>query len=286
MALWQKKLRFVLKINMEISSNKFNGLELHVVLDQEEIIAHETRRVSDYLPRIDYYRNAGYNLRIPSDLVGLSGTELATKIDQYVERERDAYSTFAEKYTAAFDRITASGAASVASKLYGIHVSESVTLVPTQFGTMASPLDILSDKPFFIRMDKFIDEPPVLSNGKDRTPEERLVHEIFAHGLTAPYRSGTILDDRMTNAINVRPKCKERLMDLLGRSILIRTGLIKHNDIAMQVKIVGDAPSVVDPAYYVDVIRADDGGIKFDGNIGDIVGNVIEAVGRSEKLNL
>lgn len=271
---------------MELSSNIVDRLELKVVLDKAEIIAHETRRVSDYLPRIDFYRNSGYNLRIPDDLIGLSGAELSAKIGKYVERESDEYLAFAEKHIAAFDRITTSGAVNVASKLYGIHVSESVTLVPTQFGTMASPLDILSDKPFYIRMDKFIDEPLVLSNGKDRTPEERLVHEIFAHGLTSPYRSGTILDDRMTNAIKVRPKCKERLMDLLGRSILIRTGLMKHSDIAMQVKIVGDAPSVVDPAYYTDVGRADDGGIKFDGNIGDIVGNVVEAIGRSEKINL
>ena len=120
------------------------------------------------------------------------------------------------------------------------------------------------DGPVFCRIPKY-------RGSRFRTERERefIVHEILAHGATAQIRNDTAIDES-------NPKCthqwhKERLMDLLGRTFLVRSGMMISDNIIMQDKAREKAGMDVDPLYYLDHSAPDENRLRYDGRFGDLV---------------
>lgn len=238
----------------------------------DKIIELELERVGRYLSNMGNYIKMGYKLRFPkvSNIASASYSDIKSAVTQEVVSDKDEYLRFKEAYLDAISLILNSGVDNIARDLYGLDLPNFIKIVPSSYGTISSPINIIKDTPMVIRLDKyFVGVQP-------RTKIETLVHEIWAHGFTAQYRANTELDDNLgSSTIKVYPKHKERLMDLFGRTLLVRSKLIERGKIVMQDNMYEDIKSEVDSAYYIDNVNQSELLIKDEGNLQKIIVNVI-----------
>jgi hypothetical protein len=148
----------------------------------------------------------------------------------------------------------------VARAVYGFEPVGRFEIVPTAYGTLGGQL--VMDGPVFCMIPKY-------RGNASRTETEFIVHEILAHGVTARLRNDTAMDES-------NPKCshqmhKERLMDLLGRTFLVRSGMMDPGAIKMQDRARENAAADVDPLYYVDAQNPDEYTLRYEGRFADLV---------------
>lgn len=256
---------------------KIGSLEVEIEDSLDNIINLDVERVGRYLNSFDNYLSLGYKIRFPDipNIKSASYGEIRNAIVFEVNTNKDEYTKFRDIYYDTISKVISAGIEKTAQGLYGIEMPKRVRIVPTLYGTISSPMNIERGTPFVIRIDKFVD------NTRTRNHSEVLIHEIWAHGFTSAHRNGTELDDNLgIKTIKPYPKHKERLMDLFGRTLLVRTGLMKRDEVAMQHKMYEDIINEVDEVYYGDSLNQDEFEIKDEGNLKKIVSNVISNIRR------
>lgn len=241
----------------------------------DKIIELEIERVGRYLSNLGNYSKMGYRLRLPNltDITSASYSDIKAAVVHEVTNDKDEYLRFKEAYLDTISLILKNGVNDIARDLYGVDLPSNIKIVPSSYGTISSPVNIARGTPMVIRIDKYFE------GVQPRTKIETLIHEIWAHGFTAQYRANTELDDNLgANTIKVYPKHKERLMDLFGRTLLVRSKLIERSKIVMQDSMYKDIKDEVDSAYYVDNTNQSELFVKDDGNLQKIIINVIDKI--------
>ena len=238
--------------------NQEKGVTFEVVTDLEKIKKSEIKRVAFYLREYQRYKMMNYQkiLRWPSGIDPEKGyigqkDKIKKLVINEVESNKEIYNNFGHEYIEAFNVLKTNNFDKVASNLFGYQPGGRYSLLPTAYGTIASPLDVINKTPMVFRLPEFTPRLNVFNTGKGRSPIEGLAHEIYAHALTAMHRIGTVIDDRLN--IGTHAHHKERLMDLIGRTLLVRSGLMNKEDIAMQNGVLGsdnEIAKLVDNVYY------------------------------------
>ncbi len=154
---------------------------------------------------------------------------------------------------------------SAMQELYGFRPSNNFTLAPTVYGTGGGSLEKGGLIFFKIPEDR----------SQERTTEERITHEVLSHELTAKIREGTEIDESISTS---HQWYKERLMDLLGRTLLVRTGILKREEVKMDGDIEKQVASIVDPIYYLDPENPDENNLRYNGRVQDLFKAVIEKI--------
>lgn len=254
---------------------KIGNLEVEIEDSLENIIIFDTERVGRYLNSVNNYIRMGYKLRFPNvkDINRASYEEIKKAVVSEVTSNNKEYIKFRDDYFETLNKIISAGIQKNAKDLYGIELPSRVKIVPSLYGTISSPMSVENRTPFVIRLDKFVD----ISQPRSRF--ETLTHEIWAHGFTSNYRSGTELDDNLgAKTTKLYPRHKERLMDLFGRTLLVRTGLMQRNEVIMQQGMYEDIVDEVDQAYYIDKTNPNEYSVQDQGNLKKIVSNVILSI--------
>lgn len=136
--------------------------------------------------------------------------------------------------------------------------------------------DYLSNGTIYFRLNKYLpDFSGKTTTGGSRSPLETLIHEVVCHKGTEAARDGTSIKE----IVGVDPnnqKYKERLMDLLGRTILIRSGLLNKDEIVMQAQAQKIASALIDPIYYGDSNNQDEYNLWWEGNLKALVDKIDE----------
>lgn len=256
---------------------KIGGLEVEIEDSLDNIINHDINRVGRYLSSLNNYLNMGYKIRFPNvqDITKASYKEIKDAVVSEVNVNKDEYALFRDGYFDTFNKIVSAGIEKTTRVLYGIELPKKVMIVPTLYGTISSPMNLEKGTPFVIRVDKYIE------GIQTRTRTELLIHEVWAHGFTSSYRAETELDDNLgIKTVKPYPKHKERLMDLFGRTLLVRTSLMQRNDVTMQNKMYEDIINEVDEVYYIDKSSQNEFQIKDEGDLRKIIRNVIVNIKR------
>lgn len=249
------------------NANSEPALNIEIVSNPEEIIADEVKRVRWYLKEYARYKELGYDsvIRFPADINPENPEVTEDKIRTAIQKEftanqadYEAYGrTFRETWDAMLGKMLP-----VMEQIYGFVPSGNFKIIPTAYGTGGGSLE--KNGPVFFRLPKFRPQ----SNGDPITEVEAITHEILCHEATAHLREETALDDSPMFATH--QEHKERLMDLLGRTLLVRSGLMKREDVRM----VGGGNAVadeIDPIYYVDAEHSDENHLRYEGRLADLV---------------
>lgn len=241
-----------------------DGISVVSISDPDNLIGAEIGRVRWYLDKYPTYVAQGYQLRFPKGINpdnrdGITDQDIRTAIMGEFNTDLSDYQDYARQFEEAWIPI-AEKLVPVAKTVYGFSPVGRFEIIPTAYGTGGGQL--VMDGPVFCRLPKY-------RGGGFRTEREFIVHEILAHGATAKLRNDTVIDES-------NPKCthqwhKERLMDLLGRTFLIRSGLMGRDDIRMQDKALEVAGTDVDPLYYKNHLTPDDNMLNYEGRFGDLV---------------
>lgn len=255
-------------------------IRLEIITNPDEILALEVDRVKFYIENLTRYILAGYAsiLRFPAGVDPTSppsDEELKTIILKEFEKDRQDYLSFGETYREAWQEVQEK-VIPVAEKLFGYELSGNIRLCPTAYGTVGGSYN--SDNTYYYRLNKYFpDFTGKLSTNRSRSPIEILVHEIICHEGTTPTRVNSLIDE--TTGMNPDyQKYKERLMDLLGRTILVRSGLMEREKIAMQNATQQIASPLIDPIYYGtdNPAQQDENNLWWEGNLKALVDKIDE----------
>lgn len=233
----------------KIEREAANGFEIDIITDAQKLLDLETRRVLFYLSEYPKYKEKGYAkiLRFPSSIQpetdhGIGADHLREVIQREMQQNESHYTNFGRIFEKARQDI--SRCIPVAETLLGYKVAGKYAVAPTSYGTVGSP-----QEPIFFRLPEL--RPNTIgqgfTTGRYRTPLEMLIHEIVAHKATADIREGTSISDSIDCT---HQKHKEHLMDLLGRTILVRSGLMSRENVAMQIDPQNVASGDITPLYY------------------------------------
>ena len=113
----------------------------------------------------------------------------------------------------------------------------------------------------------------------ERSTVERITHEVITHGITAPLREGTEIDESILAS---HQWYKERLMDLLGRTLLVRTGILKREEVKMDGDVEHEVASVIDPIYYLNSENPNENSLRYNGGVQNLFKAVIEKIKTSD----
>ncbi len=262
----------IFKAPIESADNE-PDLKIVVISNPEEIIEHETKRVRWYLKEWQRYKELGYDnvIRFPAGINPEDDNVTDDEIRSAVQKEFGANQTDYESYTRTFKETWVGmreRMLPVITQVYGFTPTGHFRIVPTAYGTGGGSLE--KGGPVFFRLPKFRPQ----TNGKPVTEAEAITHEILCHEVTAYLREGTALDDSPIFATHQNHK--ERLMDLLGRTLLVRAGLMKREDVRM----VGGgdlAATDIDQLYYSDHVLPDENQLRYEGRLPGLI-NAIVAV--------
>lgn len=275
-----------MKIAILNKSTKVNGVKLNVITDLNRILNADVDRVARYLHNYENYKKNGYKniLRWPEGIdpeLGFDSQKglIIQMVTKEVKSKYSLYESFGTEISLNFNLMKRACFDQISSKLYGFKVGGNYDILPTLYGTISSPFDTLSDKPAFFRLpyfDKSWNNSFLKESG--RTIIENITHELYAHTLTSNLRSGTLIDDR-TN-IGTKIGHKERLMDLLTRTILVRSGLMDRQKVVMQKSFIGSGGEIaklVDNIYYANKDQ-DENKLRYDGNVGNLFEKVLNEI--------
>ncbi|KKR06262.1 MAG: hypothetical protein UT34_C0001G0302 [candidate division WS6 bacterium GW2011_GWF2_39_15] len=238
------------------------------VLSGEKLINNEAERVRYYLTNYDSYKQKGIHglLRFPDGISpGLTYETPAIRSAILAECQslEKLYTRFSQDLILAVREIAPH--ITDLTKLYGFNVHGLYRITPTAFGTIGGTIGLYDSVAF--RLPGLYDNGDGLwepkkwwSTGKYRTTIELITHEVLCHKVTTEIRAGTALDEEVPNATHQWHK--EYLMDLLGRTFLTETGLMKPKDVTLQIKAIEVARKDIDPIYFDKL-----GNITWRGNV-------------------
>lgn len=239
------------------------GLIVEVISNPEIILEHEVARVRWYLNHYDRYESLGYSLRLPASIdseiqKSVTDEEVRFAIQNEFENDRVDYEAYArelqETWKAMFAKILP-----VMREVYGFLPSGHFQLVPTAYGTGGGSLE--KGGAVFFKLPKY-------RSVNRRTETEAITHEILNHEATAKLREGTAIDDSI---FTTHQWYKERLMDLLGRTLIVRAGLMERRDVVMDDYAEAQASKDVDFLYYNDLNAPNESDLRYEGRLSDLI---------------
>ena len=243
--------------------------ELHVraISDSLFILDNEVARVRWYLNNFERYKELGYDsiIRLPKGVnpndKHIEDVVLETIIRAEIGSDIEEYTRYADVLNMTWMGI-AEKATLVITTLYGFEPTGDFILAPTAYGTGGGSL--VKGGVVYMKLPKY-------RSARRRTEEEAITHEVLCHELTAPAREGIGLEDTIYAPHQWH---KERLMDLLGRTILVRSGLMKRDSVVMDDFAETEACDVVDPLYYSTPETPDENYLRFEGRVKELIGKL------------
>jgi hypothetical protein len=247
-------------------------LTIEAVSNPEAILDQETKRVRWYLKEWKRYKELGYDdvIRLPSGInpenTNITDEEIQSAIqNEFGENQADyeAYArTFQETWESLQEKMLP-----VMADVYGFEPVGHFKITPTAYGTGGGALE--KDGPVYFRLPKF--RPS--AGGKPITEVEAITHEILCHECTASLREGTALDESPVFATH--QDVKEVLMDYLGRTLLVRSDMMKREDVRM---VGGGDPGNIDfdSLYYADSQNPSENSLRYEGRLKELIETIIE----------
>lgn len=248
-------------------------LVIETVRNPEVILDQETERVRWYLKEWKRYKELGYDsvIRLPAGVdpenENITDDEIRTAIQNEFDGNQadyEAYAgTFQETWNAMQEKMLP-----LMKQVYGFEPVGHFRIAPTAYGTGGGSLE--KGGPVFFRLPKFRPN----AGGTPITEIEAITHEILCHECTAGLREKTALDDSPIFATH--QDVKELLMDYLGRTLLVRSGLMKREDVRMVGG--GSAPEGFDfdSLYYADSTNPDENNLQYEGRLPELVVAITE----------
>jgi len=241
-----------------------NKLIISIISDRQDLIASETKRVRWYLDNYPVYAAQGYVLRFPKGIDPKSGAKLddleiknmvAAEVAADIKDYRDYAASIAKTWDTVKDKCVP-----VARAVYGFDPAGNFTIIPTIYGTNGG--QTVWDGPVYCRLPKY-------RPANFKSEAEFIVHEILAHGVTAKLRNNTAIDE--SNPKATHQWHKERLMDLLGRTFLVRSAMMGFSEVMMQEKAQQIAAAEVDPLYCQNPLSSSENELRYEGKFAQLV---------------
>jgi hypothetical protein len=243
-------------------------IKIEVISKEEDIIKNETDRILWYLKNYERYEKLGYSeyLNLPTsiDPKNYKREDVEKAVQQDYLKNKNDYESYALELKNTWDKII-DKMSSAMQGLYGFTPSNNFILAPTVYGTGGGSLE--KDGIIFFKLPE--------DRSQERSTEERITHEVLNHEATANLREGTEIDESISTS---HQWYKERLMDLLGRTLLVRTGILDRKKVKMDGDIEQQVASIVDPIYYLNPENPDENNLRYEGNIKDLFKAVIEKI--------
>lgn len=250
------------------------NLRIEVVSNPDVILDYEVGRVRWYLNEYSRYKTLGYDsvIRFPKGIdpenFDGSDNEIRSAIQSEFSENKTDYEAYANRFQETWDEMSRA-MLSVMARTYGFPPAGHFKIVPTAYGTGGGSLE--KGGVVFFRLPKF--RPRVEGVDQPITEVEAITHEILCHEVTAHLRDGTAIDE--SSMLATHQEHKERLMDLLGRTLLVRAGIMKREEVRMVGG--GDAAADdIDTIYYVNPTNPDENNLRFEGDLPGLVGAIEE----------
>jgi len=254
------------KLVKKIEQNR--GIKIEVISKKEDIIKNETDRILWYLKNYTRYEKLGYSdyLNLPAsiDPKNYKREDVKKAVQQDYLKNQSDYESYAIELNNTWNNMIIKMTGAM-QELYGFKPSNNFTLSPTIYGTGGGSLEKGGIIFFKIPEDR----------SQERSTEERITHEVLSHEATANLRKGTEIDESISTS---HQWYKERLMDLLGRTLLVRTGILNREKVKMDGDIEKQVASIVDPIYYLNSENPDENNLRYDGRLQDLFNAVIEKI--------
>ncbi len=249
------------------------GLTIETISDLDDTLEQEVKRVRWYLNEWKRYKELGYDsvIRLPAGIdpedPDVTDDDIRFAIQKELSSNQIDYETYARTFKETWGAMRENILPAMAH-VYGFEPVGHFTIAPTAYGTGGGSLE--KGGPVFFRLPKFRPH----ANGAPITEIEAITHEILCHECTASLREGTALDDSPIFATH--QDVKELLMDYLGRTLLVRSGSMKREDVRMVGG--GSAPEEIhfDSLYYTDPSAPDENGLRFEGRLPELVQTIVE----------
>ena len=248
-------------------------LTVEAVSNPEAIMDQETKRVRWYLNEWKRYKELGYDsvIRLPAGIdpenAGVTDEEIRAAIEQEFSGNQADYEAYARTFQETWEGIQEK-MLPIMAQVYGFQPIGHFKIAPTAYGTGGGSLE--KDGAIFFRLPKFRPHNP---NGKPITEVEAITHEVLCHECTSSLREKTALDDSPIFATH--QDVKEVLMDYLGRTLLVRSGLMKREEVRMVGG--GDAGDLdFDTLYYADPQSPDENHLRYEWRLPELVQAITE----------
>ncbi len=244
------------------------GIKIEVISKKEDIINNEINRILWYLKNYERYEKLGYsdylNLPISIDPKNYKREDVEKAVQQDYLKNQNNYESYALELNNTWNKIFKKMTGAI-QELYGFKPSKNFILAPTVYGTGGGSLE--KDGIIFFKIPE--------DRLQERSTEERITHEVLSHEATARLREGTEIDESISTS---HQWYKERLMDLLGRTLLVRTGILSRDKVKMDEDIEKQVASIVDPIYYLNPENPDENNLRYNGRLQDLFRAVIEKI--------
>lgn len=247
------------------------NMKLEIMLKEDDIIKSESERILWYLKNYDRYEKLGYSeyLNLPVNINPRNYTiqDIENAVLENYFKNKNDYESYAKELGDTWDKMS-KDMIPVMQDLYGFTPSQDFTVAPTVYGTGGGALE--KDGVIFFKIPK--------NRELERNTEERIAHEVLSHAATARLREGTEIDESISTS---HQWYKERLMDLLGRTLLVRSGVLKREEVKMDEDVENQVADIVDPIYYLNSNNQDENSLRYNGRVQDLFNAVVEKI----KLN-
>lgn len=254
------------KLVKKIEQNR--GIKIEVISKKEDIIKNETDRILWYLKNYARYEKLGYSdyLNLPAsiDPKNYKREDVEKAVQQDYLKNQNDYESYAIELNNTWNNMIMKMTGAI-QELYGFRPSNNFTLSPTIYGTGGGSLE--KGGIIFFKIPE--------NRSQERSTEERITHEVLSHEATANLRKGTEIDESISTS---HQWYKERLMDLLGRTLLVRTGILNREKVKMDGDIEKQVASIVDPIYYLNSENPDENNLRYEGRLQDLFNAVIEKI--------
>lgn len=244
------------------------GIKIEVISKKGDIIKNETNRILWYLENFERYEKLGYsdylNLPISIDPKNYTREDIEKAVEQDYLKNQNDYESYALELKNTWDKMIKK-MSSAMQELYGFKPSNNFILAPTIYGTGGGSLE--KDGIIFFKIPE--------DRSHIRSTEERITHEVLCHEATAKLREKTEIDESISTS---HQWYKERIMDLLGRTLLVRTGILNREEVKMDRDIEKQVANIVDPIYYLNPENPDENNLRYNGKLQDLFKTVIEKI--------
>jgi hypothetical protein len=247
-------------------------MTVEAVSNPELLVDQETERVRWYLNEWKRYKELGYAdfIRLPSGVdpenANITDEEIRAAIKNEFDDNKADYEAYAQTFQETWEGMQEK-LLPVMKEVYGFDPIGHFKIAPTAYGTGGGSLE--KGEPVYFRLPKF--RPHTIST--PLTEIEAITHEILCHECTAGLREKTPIDDSPIFATH--QDVKEVLMDYLGRTLLVRAGIMKREEVRMMGG--GDAGELdFDALYYTDPQHPDEDNLQYEGRLPELVQAIIE----------
>ena len=245
---------------------------VRVAVKREDVIKNETDRVLWYLKNYDRYEKLGYSdiLNLPAniDFKNYTRESVEKVVEENYLKNQINYEVYAKELLETWNNMSKKMVKTM-QELYGFISLDNFTVAPTLYGTGGGSLEKGGVIFFKIPIDR----------SRERTTAERITHEVLAHGITASLREGTEIDESISSSHQWH---KERLMDLLGRTLLVRTGILKREEVKMDGDVEHEVASIIDPIYYLNLENPNENSLRHNGGVKNLFKAVVEKIKTSD----